>query len=41
MRGGYMVTIIADEGKNQIGMELYQGLISKEVKTEYILLAMC
>jgi len=38
MRGGYMVTIIADEGKNQIGMELYQGLISQEVKTEYILL---
>lgn len=31
-----MVIIIADEGKNHIGMELYQGLKSKEVKTEYI-----
>ncbi|ABX42209.1 flavodoxin family protein [Lachnoclostridium phytofermentans] len=31
-----MVTIIADEGKNQIGADLYQGFISKGVQAEYI-----
>lgn len=31
-----MVTIIADEGKNQIGVGLYQGLINKGVQAEYI-----
>jgi multimeric flavodoxin WrbA len=33
---GYMVTIIADEGKNCIGIELYQGFLSKEIPAEYI-----
>jgi multimeric flavodoxin WrbA len=36
MKGVYMVTIIADEGKNQIGAELYQGFITKGVQAEYI-----
>ena len=31
-----MVTIIADEGKNCIGIELYQGFLSKEIPAEYI-----
>ena len=33
-----MVTIIADEGKFAIGMELYQEFLSKNVEAEYITL---
>lgn len=31
-----MITIIADEGKNKIGSELYQGFITKGIQAEYI-----
>lgn len=33
-----MVTIIADEGKSRIGLELYQTLLSKEAQTDYVTL---
>lgn len=31
-----MITIIADEGINNIGAELYQSFITKEIQAEYI-----
>lgn len=31
-----MITVIADEGKSQIGSELFQGLIAKGIQADYI-----